>query len=101
MNSQKIIERYSSRLLPGLLYIWYGGIIFLIGFIVNLILSSNTLWHVCGLTPMFTGKTLKSNTVRKEYVIPMSMIDRFNFGISYVGAPLAKILFRELNHNIQ
>ena len=46
---------------------------------------------------MFNGKTLKFKTVRKEFVIPMSMIERFNFEISYVGTPLAKILFRRVN----
>ena len=46
---------------------------------------------------MLNGKILKLETVRKEFVIPMSIIEHFNFGISCVGAPLAKTLFRRVN----
>ena len=45
----------------------------------------------------FNGKTLKYDTVCREFVSPMSMIERFNFGISYVGVPLAKTLFRRVS----
>ena len=46
---------------------------------------------------MFNRKTLKLDTVCREFVIPISMIERFKFGISYVGVPLAKTLFRRVS----
>ena len=50
---------------------------------------------------MFNAKTLKLDTVRREFVSPMSMIERFKFGISYVGVPFSKRYSGELTHNIQ
>ena len=46
---------------------------------------------------MFNRKTLKLDAVYRDFVIPISMIERFKFGISYVGVPLAKTLFRRVN----
>ena len=46
---------------------------------------------------MFNGNILKLDIVRIEFEIPRSMIDCFNFEISYVGAPLAKTLFRRVS----
>ena len=46
---------------------------------------------------MFNAKTLKFDTVGREFVSPMSMIERFKFGISYVAVPFSKTLFRRVN----
>ena len=46
---------------------------------------------------MFNGKTSKLDTVFRAFVIPISMIERLIFGISYVGSPLAKTLFRRVS----